>query len=857
MDAFVNIIFRLAPPSSLVELSIGGLTQSHRRWIEVERVSRVFEEAVGTREVYFAPAVRREPRMGKAAVLGAGVAWIDVDKPAVLPEALVPPTVVVSSGAGLHIYWALTKFLDTQRLELVNRLAVQAIPGADVAAWNADRLLRVPGSYNERRGKPVEVVRIDENVYDPRDLAAVLLAMRDETFRRAAAGSTKGFRSRSERDWYVVRSLVRLGASDDAIRLLFSRWPCGDKAAEDPRYLEHTLTRAREAKSLPVLDVRDLDLEPVPTYESSIPDLAGVETETRLVPVVVEREREREREREPKHKRGRRLTLEAGSDGMYEGEKRISTFIPMPVALVQAPPDYRDEVGDMILCDVIQPVTGDVARNVPIPLSALTTTLSLLKHLPPQWTWFGSDTTVRLLRAWLYDRLIERGAPTVCGVPYAGFTIWQGRRYYVFPGCTLDDQGTIHRLEEELASDVPVCVARFPPPFQPRFLEGDPSTVRFIMDRIWDINRPDVVYPILGWVAAATVRPYLISVGYRMPTLMLYGMRGSGKTTTIARIIQPMLGLEPRVYDANTTKFVMLSLVSSSSSVPVSFGEYREALVRPDVVRMILLTYDTGMDARGRSDQTVVTYPLRAPLTIDGEDKIDDPAVLERSVGVNLRPEDVAIGTTAWDSCEALLSTSLTDWAYPWYLWTLQAPLAELLDAAEADCEDVLEGLSPRVRQNYTVVWFGIRLLHAFALHHRTRVPELDPAVLRPSIDCVYSVRLGRTPTAGDDFVEFVVNAAARGTSAFPWVMEGGVLWYHYASAYDAYATSRARMRRSVLGRSAIREQVAAQPFSLGPELRNVRGRTILAYGVHLEQAHAAGLDVPKTFVSKQLTITL
>lgn len=116
--------------------------------------------------VYWQHNAVRPEVLGKAKkseILAARFVHADVDPPkghagwsegerAVLVaefEALpCPPSAIVNSGNGLQLYWRLNgECQNLEAIEDINRGVRDAV-GADSGTWNADRLLRVPGTWN-------------------------------------------------------------------------------------------------------------------------------------------------------------------------------------------------------------------------------------------------------------------------------------------------------------------------------------------------------------------------------------------------------------------------------------------------------------------------------------------------------------------------------------------------------------------------------------------------------------------------------------------------------------------------------------------------------------------------------------
>jgi hypothetical protein len=192
--------------------------------------------------------------------------WCDIDSehgPAIIEQRLDPlglhPSAVVSSGRGYHVYFALTEPMPIDRVERFNKRLIE-VTGGDPACWNRNRLLRIPGSVNEKHGVTVTLtdlsgqvfplealdrlgplpelpsprprrarifsrdepweeagVGMDWNEPDELNLTALLAIDRAYLQDRPKRGWTRDGRSRSEVEQGIVYRLVGQGASDATI----------------------------------------------------------------------------------------------------------------------------------------------------------------------------------------------------------------------------------------------------------------------------------------------------------------------------------------------------------------------------------------------------------------------------------------------------------------------------------------------------------------------------------------------------------------------------------------------------------------------------------------------------------------
>jgi hypothetical protein len=158
----------------------GELIELRYRLDDGQRMGQVFDRsdrlrglatraiALGRRtDVYVGCAPRTRRHGGRDAVDHAFVLWADCDGEeavAALADFEPAPPVVIASGTGsnCHIYWPLSTPLGRDEVEWANRRLAYAL-GADPAATDASRILRVPGTNSWKHDPPtaVEALRLD------------------------------------------------------------------------------------------------------------------------------------------------------------------------------------------------------------------------------------------------------------------------------------------------------------------------------------------------------------------------------------------------------------------------------------------------------------------------------------------------------------------------------------------------------------------------------------------------------------------------------------------------------------------------------------------------------------------------
>jgi hypothetical protein len=741
-------------------------------------------------DVYFGPAMRSGPGDKKEDVLGSTALWVDVDDPQ-KPQCTLPPSMMVFSGHGWHCYWLLdTPVLGIEAIETLNKIMIEDVKTADNACWNANRVLRVPGTLNKKEEVHV-VVRLE--IYQPgrrysQDAVRVLSSLGPKTRHKIRTGDSRGYRSRSERDWAIIVDLVRCGASDDLIRSIFDGSACGDKASENDAYLGQTIEQVR-AKAPSVV---------------AVADASGVEESEDGYIIQTKR-----------------------------GIKRLSTFTIAPTVLLDG---SKFGAEDAIVGDVR--AAGYTWPGITFSRSAFTSVNKFDKEAPvAAWQWLAHDDDLRALLPYLLDQLRAAGLPKVGATSVLG--LHKIHDAWLFLG----NRHVLSAKEVWEGHAGPVCWLPVQKEHPDLFLGVDcsKSELKTVRDLVPKLNAEATIWPMIGWYAASCLKPWLEEHHYRFPILNVAGTKGSGKTTLIQRVFLPLLGqVDPKTYDAGTTRFVTLALLGSSNAVPIAFSEFRYELVER-LLRIVLLAYDTGHDPRGRGDQTTVDYPLSAPFSVDGEDLIEDPAARERLVVAHLHPKAIAEGSEGYVAFQSLREKMPPNFGgyYIKAVLGLEPEWQQILDDARAAVfSEYPTKLPDRVRANHVVAYFGMMLWCRIT---GTTLPT--PKVLEESISSVFNIKSGRAATLADAMVEDIVNAIAQGTGNFNVVLRGedNSLWFQLAPAHSWWVSSRRRQGRGALERDAIRAQLKEAPYSVPPQVLN----DAWMYGINLQQAADAGLDVP------------
>jgi len=147
----------------------GGYLPGRSVWLDADLY------AMGTRTGSVAPAsvedLARRRTLGKQRLTGR------------LSNLGMPPSTIVDSGWGLHLYWYLEVPTEPPTIVAANRAIACALGSTD-STWDAGRMLRSPGSWNLKvpaKRKLVRITRfVPERTYEAADLRSAALAMAPE-----------------------------------------------------------------------------------------------------------------------------------------------------------------------------------------------------------------------------------------------------------------------------------------------------------------------------------------------------------------------------------------------------------------------------------------------------------------------------------------------------------------------------------------------------------------------------------------------------------------------------------------------------------------------------------------------------
>jgi len=744
----------------------------------------------------------------------------DLDRARAAYEAFpARPSGVVKSGHGFHVYWLLLNAVSADTAQRVMK-ALVAFHGAD-DLHHPKSVLRVPGTYNWKvYDDPVSVseVYVDDALrYEASDLEALC-----NVSAQTRVMITKGVLprktrrrpnpTRSERDWHVLRELLDVGVSEAGIRTIFDYQPVGDKyRAEGEHYLTHTLNNLRGQNT------------------------GG----------------------------NKGLGIQDADDGYYvntqAGRVRLSTFTFDPQRVVV----NTDGAGEDALLGTIHTEDGSTP-DILLPKSAFATSQAFMRYLPRiEWQWLGSDQHTKALLLHLTQQVRSEDTETVYGTSVIG----RHGEYWVTREGTLGREKFYSPADAPIIYVDPAVTKMHETEIVPALRYGFPDEDRYrrlvctIADLLPKINREEVILPALGWFAACPIKPLCEDLDIRFPHLNVFGMKGAGKTSMLYHVLMPLLGMyKPRAWTPNTTTFILRTLFSCTNAIPVHFGEFRSATLgntRNDFMRVVLQAYEWGRDARGRADLTTEDFKLDAPVVIDGEDAVADPAFKERSIVVGMRMEDVMEHQPANEAYQALTLLPLHDFAGEYIRYTLSVDLDDLRERHQRALQKAREmwesPLPDRPRNNMAVVLLGLELFNEHLEAWGAKPIRIPRTIFDPMLENVLALRPDGTPRAlVDRFVEDVINAVASqslrsGRFIYAYEPRSKTLWVHLSSALNWWERERRSRGKVTLDAPAIRAQLSERSdYTVREQIKDTGNfGTVMCVGFRVDRCHEVGLEVP------------
>lgn len=291
-------------------------------------------------------------------------------------------------------------------------------------------------------------------------------------------------------------------------------------------------------------------------------------------------------------------------------------------------------------------------------------------------------------------------------------------------------------------------------------LRPNPDWDRHVLPALACLHRPDVVTPLLGWIAAAPLRGLMKS----FPVLAVVGGAGWGKSTLISECLESFGFMLDSTLSA-TTPHAVASFVASTNAIPVWFDEYRRGaredtrLAFEQIVRDAWDGSASWKGGLGDNKQALTRLPARAPIIVSGEDAFSETSHIERMVMIRMPStgrNETAL-TTVQDAQRVGLGRSYLAW---------------LVEQVRRDTLPMAPRVANRPKHARAVAAWGYSLLNQFCRDmtgHELPVPydeslvaaahsDATPPTLEAINVCIGRPGRGGMPIAWEDAGDICVR---------------------------------------------------------------------------------------------------
>lgn len=691
----------------------------------------------------------------KESCYGTNILWVDIDRESFNPDIfLLPPSYVVRSGLGFHIYWQLDEYITSQDIaeKLLKKLC--KIFDGDKSLAQINALLRIPNTLNYKYNPPKKVTILDENgfIYTKKEIEIAVSAKWMNWLNRAKTEIDKGFRS--EHEFVLAKNLNDVGfTKETSIHILKSILPETSKVRETEDnqyndsefgYLERTMDKVISHEGNP-LDI----------YEG---------------------------------------------EGIYfaYNDKGNPVILSNFIYELKAIQNNNGGMGNCFIVDIH--AGNSVWKNQVVHGKDFTTSSTFCNSLPHvQMSWLGSDIQTRKFKMFLSEKWENEGLPLI------NVTNQLGRQYEGTKEIYVTNE-TIYDKEMVPVYNTIYVAPQHEHPIIDIYAPIDPVTM---FKDLLQVNDQTVIKSIMGWVTAAMVKPVLMELGIKFPHLLVSGSKGAGKTTLITEIFQPLMGYKNlQIWQANSTPFVLMTLMGATTSIPICLTEFRQSTQTKyeRFLSTLRTAYDFGLESRGKADLSTVTYALSAPICIDGEEITTDPALLERIIAIHLDKRQLQKHTNSIDKMRTydlhgmgayILNHTLTN--------ITKEELNKEYKRLQVEFKNL--PIPQRIKNNYAVVNTGLYIINKIT---KERGWLFSEETIIPNQDLV--IESAKLPIFG--FLETLINNVTRESPdqaifyKFSRKKDNPTFAFHFASCYAWYSQHMQKMGKSLPDEYTMKKQL-------------------------------------------------
>lgn len=517
--------------------------------------------------------------------------------------------------------------------------------------------------------------------------------------------------------------------------------------------------------------------------------------------------------------------------------------------------------GEVLTGKVVCP-ESNVERELELPQAAWETRAALKRHMPTaEFAWFGTENEVQSFMLHL-----SRSCPkVVLGTRLLGLSRFAGEWALALDDKTLLPGG---RETSELIH-----------------YSGGGTGAAWVTKEVEKPTREDFeqfclnafefsslgkAAGIIGWMGAVAFKARLaFLLTKKFPFLLLWGPRGSGKSSVAAELLLRFYSSGQSAYSTinQLTRFTAVLSSAVTNLIPFVIDEYKGWSFLDSFQRLLLSEtirncFDCVAARRGNKDAASQRiYPAVAPLVVCGEDTILEPAAQERMIEIFLGPKDKEGKEPTW---KALLSANLGGLGLDYLSWSLNVDDADVLDIfrkIEADLEPRFKG---RIRHNIAIASFGLQMVAQWLGDRGVAYPveamaEHVSGLVKVQADARYTTAsASKPPSIVDRMLEALAMAAERNVIArgfdFDLAEEEadgnfGLLYLRLNRIFPVFKkwAAETRYEEEVLSLGAFRRQVDQEPYFIESNATKYflsSGRRVKCVVFNLSMMLAMGLDV-------------
>lgn len=653
-----------------------GNTVKHRCFVEVEELSEEIINGLNLKgeneklNVYYGITTRKTKSGREADVLHVPGLWLDIDpKHAAYEKAMqvvkslpTPPTAIVSSGNGVHVYFKFNEpfeVVDDNSFTFIKELSskLHTFANAD-STQDLSRLLRVPNSMNVKNLMDVKLCSLveftgatyslDSFTYlddvEVRPVGKLAKGLKIEELSPVGIDELKASfyikslivngpqdgEDRSKKIFRVVIELLKAEHTPEEIAfvLLNEDWAIGEKISDRHhtaklQYIEGVITKATEV--LNSEQDNNMEVEQL---------LNKIDTNECLI---------------YEH-----------DNCYYEKQKRLSNFIFVPGERVHAGIDECLK-GHIVLNN------GEILSNIVLNAKAFSSKKSFIEEInSTKISWLGDEKHLQYLKElFMTKQVVDK---------YAVSKIGLHNNLFITPDKVVDSKGMVTNSQYI---------------YMPKFIEGQmdlelsmdiissddwKALAKEVLPLLVQVNEEAVINTIIGWHFVTPLVPLLRRyTDNAFPQLMIWGTQSAGKTST-AQLFGKLFG-NPEVRSCTRPVFSITREVDLLNGVPLYLDEFRPHNMSVSnwkgLKNLALNAYKAALDSRGNKNQGTVTYRLTAPIVWLGETSFEESNMLERLIIAQLTPNTLSQNGSYKKAYKELSSLKLSGFMAGYVQWLL------------------------------------------------------------------------------------------------------------------------------------------------------------------------------------------